>query len=220
MRSSQVVRSSDCQWKSRKSPGFNSSQQGSKDFVRFRTCFPVSWGGFPNCSPLKEIDTRHKSHQINFYHWSIRLLRLVMADRIKPITRVSITLKNYVNCSAENQKKWKPGARAIHLCWQKPTTSHPAVPLNKRYSWTPYICCKWVSHCICISPTGRMLSILNIFNHMQRGQGPEIGPCFFITFFRMTKSLRSSYFLRKKLGSLERKLPRLGIGIFLFFFDT
>jgi hypothetical protein len=30
--------------------------------------------------------------------------------------------------------------------------------------------------------------------------------------------LRKAYFLRVKLGSLERKLPRLGIDIFLNFF--
>jgi hypothetical protein len=42
----------------------------------------------------------------------------------------------------------------------------------------------------------------------------QIGPCFFETFFRMTNLLRKAYFLREKLGSLERKLPRLGIGNF------
>jgi hypothetical protein len=31
----------------------------------------------------------------------------------------------------------------------------------------------------------------------------------------LSKSLRKAYFLRVKLGSLERKLPRLGIDIFL-----
>ncbi len=38
----------------------------------------------------------------------------------------------------------------------------------------------------------------------------------FCNFF-MSKSLRKAYFLRVKLGSLERKLPRLGIDIFLNF---
>ncbi len=33
----------------------------------------------------------------------------------------------------------------------------------------------------------------------------------------LSKSLRKAYFLRVKLGSLERKLPRLGIDIFLNF---
>jgi hypothetical protein len=32
-------------------------------------------------------------------------------------------------------------------------------------------------------------------------------------FFKITKSLRKAYFPREKLGSLERKLPVLGIGI-------
>jgi hypothetical protein len=41
----------------------------------------------------------------------------------------------------------------------------------------------------------------------------------FVTFFYIVKSLRKAYFLRVKLGSLERKLPRLGIDIFEFF-DT
>jgi hypothetical protein len=44
----------------------------------------------------------------------------------------------------------------------------------------------------------------------------NIGPCFFGTFFRMTKSLRKAYFLMEKLGSLERKFPRLR-GVFLNF---
>jgi hypothetical protein len=39
----------------------------------------------------------------------------------------------------------------------------------------------------------------------------------FVTFFILSKSLRKDYFLRVKLGSLERKLPRLGIDIFLNF---
>ncbi len=39
----------------------------------------------------------------------------------------------------------------------------------------------------------------------------------FVTFFILSKSLRKAYFLRVKLGSLERKLPRLGIDIFLNF---
>jgi hypothetical protein len=41
----------------------------------------------------------------------------------------------------------------------------------------------------------------------------------FCNFFILSKSLRKAYFLRVKLGSLERKLPRLGIDIFLNFFD-
>jgi hypothetical protein len=39
----------------------------------------------------------------------------------------------------------------------------------------------------------------------------------FCNFFILSKSLRKAYFLRVKLGSLERKLPRLGIDIFLNF---
>jgi hypothetical protein len=39
----------------------------------------------------------------------------------------------------------------------------------------------------------------------------------FVTFFILSKSLIKAYFLRGKLGLLERKLPRLGIDIFLNF---
>jgi hypothetical protein len=39
----------------------------------------------------------------------------------------------------------------------------------------------------------------------------------FCNFFILSKSLRKAYFLRVKLGSLERKLPRLGIDIFWIF---
>ncbi len=39
----------------------------------------------------------------------------------------------------------------------------------------------------------------------------------FVTFFLLSKSLGKAYFLRVKLGSLERKLQRLGIDIFLNF---
>jgi hypothetical protein len=50
--------------------------------------------------------------------------------------------------------------------------------------------------------------------HMQRGKG-QIHPCLFGILFRIKKSLRKFlYFLREKLGSLERKLPGLGKGIF------
>jgi hypothetical protein len=50
------------------------------------------------------------------------------------------------------------------------------------------------------------------------GEWPRIeSSLLFVTFFILSKSLRKAYFLRVKLGSLERKLPRLGIDIFLNF---
>jgi hypothetical protein len=50
------------------------------------------------------------------------------------------------------------------------------------------------------------------------GEWPRIESfLLFVTFFILSKSLRKAYFLRVKLGSLERKLPRLGIDIFLNF---
>jgi hypothetical protein len=54
-----------------------------------------------------------------------------------------------------------------------------------------------------------------IVNPVQRGHGPDWS-LLFGTFFRMTKSLRKAYFLMEKLGSLERKFPRLR-GVFLNF---
>jgi hypothetical protein len=62
----------------------------------------------------------------------------------------------------------------------------------------------------------KILAFVTLIPHMQSGQGQN-HPCFFGTFFIMSKSLRKAYFLRVKLGSLERKLPRLGIDIFLIF---
>ncbi len=50
------------------------------------------------------------------------------------------------------------------------------------------------------------------------GEWPRIeSSLLFCNFFVLSKSLRKAYFLRVKLGSLERKLPRLGIDIFLNF---
>jgi hypothetical protein len=50
------------------------------------------------------------------------------------------------------------------------------------------------------------------------GEWPRIeSSLLFCNFFILSKSLRKAYFLRAKLGSLERKLPRLGIDIFLNF---
>ena len=47
------------------------------------------------------------------------------------------------------------------------------------------------------------------------GEWPRIeSSLLFCNFFILSKSLRKAYFLRVKLGSLERKLPRLGIDIF------
>jgi hypothetical protein len=55
---------------------------------------------------------------------------------------------------------------------------------------------------------------LHVTSHAER-PGPE--SLLFWNFFRMTKSSRKAYFLREKSGSLERKPPRLGIGIFWIF---
>jgi hypothetical protein len=60
----------------------------------------------------------------------------------------------------------------------------------------------------------KILVLVMLMPHMQNGRGKN-HPCFFVTFFILSKSLRKAYFLRVKLGSLERKLPRLGIDIFL-----
>jgi hypothetical protein len=47
------------------------------------------------------------------------------------------------------------------------------------------------------------------------GEWPGIeSSLLFYNFFILSKSWRKAYFLRVKLGSLERKLPRLGIDIF------
>ena len=47
------------------------------------------------------------------------------------------------------------------------------------------------------------------------GEWPRIeSSLLFCNFFILSKSLRKAYILRVKLGSLERKLPRLGIDIF------
>ncbi len=64
--------------------------------------------------------------------------------------------------------------------------------------------------------TPRVIVLVMLMPHMENGQGKN-HPCFFVTFFILSKSLRKAYFLRVKLGSLERKLPRLGIDIFLNF---
>jgi hypothetical protein len=62
----------------------------------------------------------------------------------------------------------------------------------------------------------KILALVTLMPHIENGQGQN-NPCFFVTFFILSKSLRKAYFLRVKLGSLERKLPRLGIDIFLNF---
>jgi hypothetical protein len=46
-----------------------------------------------------------------------------------------------------------------------------------------------------------------------RAERPRTDSSFFWNFFKITISLRNAYFPREKLGSLERKLPVLGIGI-------
>ena len=53
------------------------------------------------------------------------------------------------------------------------------------------------------------------------GEWPRIeSSLLFCNFIYIVKIIEKAYFLRVKLGSLERKLPRLGIDIFLNFFDT
>jgi hypothetical protein len=52
----------------------------------------------------------------------------------------------------------------------------------------------------------KILAFVTLIPHMQSGQGQN-----HLAF------LRKAYFLRVKLGSLERKLPRLGIDIFFNF---
>ena len=74
----------------------------------------------------------------------------------------------------------------------------------------------------CITPHARwqraqkILVLVTLMPHMQNGQGQN-HPLLFCNFFILSKSLRKAYFLRVKLGSLERKLPRLGIDICLNF---
>jgi hypothetical protein len=49
----------------------------------------------------------------------------------------------------------------------------------------------------------KILVLVTLMPHMQNGQGQN-HPCFFVTFFILSKLSRKAYFMSQKLGSLAR----------------